>query len=103
MIPFSVGDLVVSIVERPEGNRDIHIGTTGTVVDIDLGMRIAKVHWDLKSPSQQAHSCCGRCPNGYGWNVHFDKIKVCYRDFGQFNAAESGDVDAFLFGGVEGV
>lgn len=103
MIPFSVGDLVVSIVNHPEGNLDIYIGTTGTVVDIDLGLRIVKVHWDFERPSQQAHSCGGRCPDGYGWNVHFNTIKLCDKDFGQFDASESSDVDAFLFGGVEGV
>lgn len=63
MYEFGVGDRVVSIVDSPEGNRRIHIGSTGVVCDIDGSI---SVEWD---DDVHGHDCRGRCADGHGWWV----------------------------------
>ena len=64
MSRFSVGDRVISVVDAPDGNKGIHIGSTGVVCRTSTG-RFA-IYWD---EDVGGHSCEGYCPNGHGWWV----------------------------------
>lgn len=74
MYEWSVGDRVVSVVDSPEGNDDIVVGSTGVVCEIlpESDQRNIGVRWDRYSRNQ--HSCGGECVSGHGWYVYADEI-----------------------------
>jgi len=74
---FCVGDRVESMVNHPDGNKDIRIGTTGTVCRIAGSIN---VRWD--HAVERGHDCGGHCERGYGWNVYDHEIKLYEEDDG---------------------
>lgn len=66
-----IGDRVRSVVDSPDNNDSIVIGSTGTVVYIDA--HIIFVDWD---EDVGGHDCDGRAREEHGWNVTEDQIEV---------------------------
>lgn len=85
---FQIGDRVKCIVDHPDGNQNIFVGSTGTVCYSDGDSRIC-VRWDAHI---DGHDCCGRCEYGYGWNVDSDDVVLC-----QERDTESYEFDEQLF------
>lgn len=72
MSRFNIGDRVVSVVDSPENNHRIYVGSTGVVCRVGIE-RIA-VEWD---DYVGGHDCDGHCTDGHGWwvdtnNIEFD-------------------------------
>ena len=78
---FKVGDSVRCVVERPENNKYISVGSTGTIVL--LCMDYIGVEWD---DYVYGHSCNKEAEEGHGWNVSSDEIEL-YED-GQYEFNE---------------
>ena len=68
---FKIGDRVRCLVDNPDNNDDIHVGSTGTVVLLDGD--IIGVEWD---EYVVGHSCNGEAEFGYGWNVCKHEIEL---------------------------
>lgn len=68
---FQIGDRVCSIVNHPDNNECIVVGSAGTIVDID-GIVIC-VEWD---EYVNGHSCDGSAKYGYGWNLEQHQIEL---------------------------
>lgn len=62
---FTVGDRVESIVECPESNKLIHVGSTGLVVSTTTTGWV-RVSWD---DHVCGHDCFGKAQGGHGWSV----------------------------------
>lgn len=62
---FDVGDRVESVVEHPDGNQRIHIGSTGLVVRTTNAGQVG-VSWD---DYVCGHDCFGKAQDRHGWNV----------------------------------
>lgn len=72
MMPeFSVGDRVVSVVDSPEDNHSIHVGSTGSVCRV--GTRRVAIEWD---EYVGGHDCEGHCADGHGWWVNTEDIEL---------------------------
>ena len=69
MPEFKVGDRVVSVVDSPEDNHRIHIGSTGSVCRVGTG-RVA-IEWD---GYVGGHDCERNCADGHVWGVETDDI-----------------------------
>lgn len=85
MPEFSIGDRVVSVVDNPDNNHRIHIGSTGAVCRTGTG-RVA-VEWD---DYVGGHDCEGHCAYGHGWWVDICGIEL---DNGSDESDESFDFD----------
>lgn len=68
---FEIGDRVCSIVNYPDDNQNIVIGSVGTVVNIDYN--IICVEWD---DDVEGHTCDGNAMDGHGWNVEEYQIEL---------------------------
>ena len=68
---FEIGDMVRSIVNYPDNNQNIVIGSKGTIVNIDYN--IIYVEWD---DDVGGHTCDGRATDGHGWNVEQSQIEL---------------------------
>lgn len=68
---FEIGDRVCSIVDHPDDNQYIVIGSKGTVVYIDYNLIF--VEWD---DNVYGHTCDGRAKDGHGWNVEQFQIEL---------------------------
>lgn len=77
MRKFAEGDRVEAIVDFPEFNHRIPIGSVGTVLGYYRGGASVYVCWDREVGG---HSCDGRCKVGYGWNVREDHIALLCED-----------------------
>ena len=66
-----IGDQVRSVVDNPDDNDSIVIGSTGTVVYIDSD--VIFVDWD---EYVGGHTCNGSARNGHGWNVTEDQVEI---------------------------
>ena len=87
---FDIEDRVRSVVDNPDRNKHIHIGSTGTVVNIDeAGIGIIGVCWD---DFVGGHTCHGNAEDGYGWNVHEYEIEL-----EDLNADPKFDIDESVF------
>lgn len=65
MMEFNIGDRVVLTTDNPDGNEDLVIGSTGTVITITD--RIG-VYWD--GEIEDGHDLDGICNEfGHGWWV----------------------------------
>lgn len=62
---FAIGDRVRCLVDVPCGNRNIHIGSTGTVCNKGYG-EVVDISWD---DFVYGHDCDGNREYGYGWAV----------------------------------
>lgn len=72
---FSIGDRVVCMINHPDDNRRIVIGSTGTVCSFNG--RIG-VYWD---DDVGGHHCGSeRCPDGHGWWISEHYIKLVEED-----------------------
>ena len=73
---FRLGDLVESIVDHPDGNPDIVIGSVGTICALveELGTQYAGVSWDV--PINYGHSCHHTCSDRYGWFMRLNEIQL---------------------------
>lgn len=75
---FEVCDRVECLVDHPDNNVDIVIGSLGTVCEIREGMDMSiGVCWDTEI--EGGHDCGGNCDMGYGWRVYPDQIGL-YQD-----------------------
>lgn len=91
-----VGQRVRSLVNHPDGNSSIRVGSVGTVCHTfgyrDGSGRIG-VEWD---EHVSGHDCHGHCEDGYGWYVDPEYLEPIdeeepEEDF-QFDAAEFYDM-----------
>ena len=69
---FCVGDRVECLVNHPDKNENIVIGSTGIVCDVD-GYHIG-VRWD---DDVSGYACDGLCEDGHGWYMDPHKIRLC--------------------------
>jgi hypothetical protein len=86
---FQVGDRVVAVVDWPEGNEEIVIGSEGVVCFLD-GRRIG-VRWDNIT---NGHDCHKTCDRPHGWNVFGTDIELAVVD--DFDCGDEQDLDALL-------
>lgn len=71
---FQEGDRVVCVRPHPDGNNNIEVGTTGTIIgNYKFGEGWLSVEWDN---DVGGHNCDDQCAFGYGWNVHNDYIDI---------------------------
>lgn len=70
---FQIGDRVESIVDHPQLNADIVIGTQGVVCET-IGPAVVGVRWDIML--RRGHSCNGRCDKDHGWRVDMNEIRL---------------------------
>lgn len=76
---FKEGDIVESIVDEPDGNGCICVGSTGTVVKVDYENERVGICWH---EDICGHSLDGDCEDGHGWWVNFcDVALVVIEDF----------------------
>lgn len=68
---FEIGDRVCSIVDNPDDNDSIVIGSSGTVVYIDGD--IISIDWD---EYVDGHTCNGYARDGHGWNMEKHRIEL---------------------------
>lgn len=73
-MPFQVGDRVRCIYECPDDNEEIHIGDTGTVCKVEIGILSVGVNWDHRMIT--GHHCNGYCPEGHGWFVRVSDVEL---------------------------
>ena len=72
-VMFEVGDRVECLVDHPDNNIDIVVGSLGTVCETREEMELSiGVCWDNKI--EDGHDCGGNCATGYGWRVHPSQI-----------------------------
>lgn len=72
-LEFETGDRVRALYDYLEGNYSIKAGMTGTICDPEPSSFFLNVYWD---DNVNGHSCDGRCPHGYGWNVKRTSIAL---------------------------
>jgi hypothetical protein len=76
MSKFKEGDRVECLVDHPDGNHTLLMGSIGTVKRIytrgDYG-RIG-VEWDVEV--EEGHDLSGACKDRYGWNVNAKEVKL---------------------------
>ena len=91
---FCVGDLVESIVDHPDGNSDIVIGSVGTICTLieELGTQYAGVFWNV--PINCGHDCHHTCSDGYGWFMRLNEIQLV--DDQELPAFTSDDLSRLL-------
>lgn len=70
---FEIGDRVRCIVECPDDNESITIGSTGTVCGLDEYDSIVYVDWD---DDVCGHNCYGLAKESHGWNVRESDIEL---------------------------
>lgn len=89
---FFAGDRVVCTVDRPDSNKYILAGDTGTVLlDNDGNSAIwVSVRWDKASPRN--HDCDGLCEYGHGWKVPNKYLRLEKEDL----VPDVSEVDDFL-------
>lgn len=92
MKKFSIGDLVECVVEHAQMNKNLVIGSLGTVVEVSpfpphIGVRWecgssskAKYYCDKYGLREDLHDCNGNCDNGYGWYVEESDIDHVVND-----------------------
>ena len=68
---FQIGDRVRCVVDYPDGNRGIVVGSMGTIVELDT---YVGVDWD--DELENGHSCDGSARRGHGWNVEYEEIEL---------------------------
>ena len=100
MYKFKVGDRVVSKVRAPEWLTSIKVGTTGTVVDVKSEGMSLGVHWDFDPKSNRAHSCSGKCPEGYGWYVRAAEVELEVA-LPEIEPIDISMIASFVCGGVD--
>lgn len=74
---FNIGDRVSVAVACPDGNEDLDVGVTGTVLVIDYRRGsdyppFIGIEWDI--PIENGHTLDGCAQKGYGWWVEPDDI-----------------------------
>lgn len=90
MTPFFVGDRVECVVNYPDDNPHIHIGSLGIVCrEWKSGTDTLGVRWD---DYVEGNNCNGTCEQGHGWFVYSYQIKLCEED----EDAEDINEDSFL-------
>lgn len=72
------------LVDEPEDNRHIHIGSLGTICRGDDCGRVG-VRWD---DDVGGNDCRGTCEHGHGWFMDIDKIGL-YEEEGTIDIEES--------------
>lgn len=71
--PLGVGDRVVCLVDYPDMNSSIRVGSTGVICVIDS--RIG-VRWDIEVDGHDCENHSGpHCKYGHGWWVDWDQIE----------------------------
>lgn len=93
---FNIGDCVVCIVDNPDDNSSITIGSTGVVLHCDPPRDghesyLVDVRWDY---DVGGHTCGGRCQQGFGWTVFATDIEPEK----EYTLPDMEDVDSLLNG-----
>lgn len=96
MMEFNVGDRVVSVVDSPEDNHRICVGSTGTVCRVGTG-RIG-IGWD---EYVGGHDCQGYCTDGHGWWVDIGDIELVDDSSDEPFEFDENEFNELVFGGVE--
>lgn len=75
MSEFCVGDRVECLVDYPDDNDNIVIGSLGIVCEeYDEATRTIGVCWD--DELEHGHDCEGNCDYGHGWRVYINQIAL---------------------------
>ena len=91
MSDFSIGDRVRCIVDHPDGNRDIVIGSEGVVVRVTSdGSTNIGVEWDDKISSGHNLDYC--ISSHRGWYVSKNEIELVP----DLDAGDNEIIDSFL-------
>lgn len=75
---FKVGDRVRLMVDEPDFNHDLSIGSEGTVCGFDDSSKRIAVRWG--GIMCMGHDCDNLCDYGYGWYVNdyeIDLLQQC--------------------------
>ena len=94
MRELSVGDIVVSVVDAPEDNERIHLGSTGVICRVSPG-RVA-VCWD---DYVGGHSCDWYCTDGHGWWVNACDVELDNGTDGEPFEFDEDEFNKLVFGG----
>ena len=89
---FEIGDRVELIIEAPDGNSKLFVGSCGTVVCVveDTPWNVG-VEWDHNIGG---HSLGGRCRSEHGWRVKETMIRHCQVE--EFEPASEAELRNFL-------
>ena len=91
MSDFSVGDRVRCIVDHPDGNRDIVIGSEGVVARvINCGSTNIGVEWDDRI--RAGHNLDYRILSHRGWYVSKNEIELVL----DLDVGDNEMIDSFL-------
>lgn len=95
--PWEVGDRVVSTVDRPDGNSNIRIGSTGTVCAIRSRIGVC---WDddVDGHDCETSSDGPHCEHGYGWWVDAHQIEPETEDDGVAFEFDESEFNKLVFG-----
>lgn len=98
---FCKGDRVYALWDNPSGNRSIHAGYTGTIVDVypyeggpedSIGVR-----WDEEI--MEGHTCDGSCDTGHGWYVRANALEfIPEPEHEDVELATDEELMCFLYG-----
>lgn len=86
---FGIGDRVRCIVDFPDDNSYITVGSMGTVCDVDNFSDSICVDWD---DDVNGHSCQSMAKQSHGWNVSPKDLELVDGDNEPFEC----DDDAFM-------
>lgn len=92
---FSIDDRVRCIVDSPEGNSNISIGSMGTVCGLDEFGEYICVDWD---DDVKGHNCDGMAKQSHGWNVPPEDIELMDDD--EPFECDDDAFKRFVFGGT---
>lgn len=90
---FHIGDRVICIDNREIFNKSIMVGDTGVVCEILMPSGVCGVDWGFHVDG--GHSCSGSCPDGHGWRVEAQYIKLAEPER-TFNVSPSDIESLFL-------
>lgn len=95
MEKFHVGDRVCCAVECPDGNKRLHIGMTGTIVNVEPMISSRPLYYVCWDDNVSGHDCGGHCAPGHGWNVWEEEIG---NDPGEIPEPDLAELESILFG-----
>ena len=95
--PIENGDRVYCIVNHPDNNKDIVVGSTGTVAAIDPSVyRPIGVEWDEAIEGGHDLWGSGKCEDGHGWWVFPKELMLQPPECMEFETAGVDEICSML-------